>query len=320
MKKDILNIGKETVKKEIKALEILKNKMNDSFSRAIELIYQSKGKVIITGMGKSGIIGKKIAATLTSTGTPAFFLDPAEGSHGDLGLILGEDVVIVLSKSGETDEIVKILPCIKRFDVKIITITSSPESILAKNSDVILDLGVVEEACPLNLAPASSTTAQLVLGDAIAVALLKMRNFTKEDYALFHPGGLLSKKLLNVEDIMHTGDELPLVNENDSMRNVILKILEINFGVAMIVNNKNKLVGIIVDGDLKRIVMKTDDFMDKPAKQFMIRNPKTIKKHELVAKALKIMEGKITSLVIKNEKNEPVGLLHIHDILKSGVY
>jgi len=271
-------------------------------------------------MGKSGIIGKKIAATLTSTGTPAFFLDPAEGSHGDLGLVMQEDIIIVLSKSGETDEIVKIVPYIKRFNAKLITITSSPRSILARNSDIILDLGVVEEACPLNLAPTSSTTAQLVLGDAIAVALLKMRNFTKEDYAQFHPGGMLSKKLLKVSDIMHTGKELPLVNENDSMKKVISRILEINYGVAIIVNNKKKLTGIIVDGDLKRILMKTNEFMDKPAKEFMIKNPRTINKDALVAKALKIMEGKITSLIITNSKNEPIGLLHIHDILKSGIY
>lgn len=319
MENKILKTGIDTIQKEIQALEILKTRMNESFTKAIELIYNCKGKVVVIGMGKSGLIGKKIAATLTSTGTPAFFLNPAEGSHGDIGLILKGDIVLSLSKSGETDEIVKIIPFLKRIDAKLISITSSPGSIISKNSDVVLDIGVGKEACPLNLAPTSSTTAQLVLGDAIAVALLKMKNFTEKDFALIHPGGLLSKQLLKVKDMMHSGDDLPLVNEKESMKKVISKIIEKKFGVAIIVNDCNKLKGVVVDGDLKRILMKTENFMDKPALEFMSAHPRTINKDELIAKALTLMEGKITSLIVKNEKNEPIGILHIHDILKSGV-
>ncbi|MDD5065869.1 MAG: KpsF/GutQ family sugar-phosphate isomerase [bacterium] len=317
---DILKIGMETIEKEIEALQILKKRMGGSFTQAADLLFRCKGKVVITGMGKSGLIGQKIAATMTSTGTPAFFLDPAEGSHGDLGLVLREDVVIALSKSGETDEIVKILPYFKRYDVKLITITSAPESVLAKNSDVVLDLGVVEEACPLNLAPTSSTTAQLVLGDALAVALLKMNNFTEEDFALLHPGGLLHKQLLKVSDLMHTGADLPLVDEDEKMKNVISVIIDKKFGVAIVVDKKGRMQGILVDGDLKRILLKTEDIMERPVKEFMVRDPKTVKADDLVAKALKIMEGQITSLVIRDEQERPKGLIHIHDILKSGIY
>ncbi len=317
---EILKTGLKAIEDEIEALKIVKKKLGKNFEDAVNLIYNIKGKVVVTGMGKSGVIAKKIAATLTSTGTPAFYLNPAEGSHGDLGIILRDDIVIALSKSGETDEIVRILPYLKRFSIPLITITSKPDSIIAKNSDVIINMGIEDEACPLNLAPTSSSTAQLVIGDAIAIALLKLRNFTEQDFALLHPGGLLSKKLLKVKDLMHTGDELPLVQENATMKEVITTIIDKRLGVAIIVNNKNKLVGIIVDGDLKRILMKTDYIMDKKASEFMTRNPKTIDAEELVAKALKIMEGKITSLIIKNENDEPIGLLHIHDILKAGIY
>lgn len=320
MKNEILKNGLDTIEKEINALKILKNNVGENFINAIELIYQCTGKVIITGMGKSGLIGQKIAATLTSTGTPSFFMNPAEGSHGDLGLVLKGDIIILLSKSGETDEIVKILPYLKRFDIKIITITSAAKSILAKNSDVVLDIGVVEEACPLNLAPTSSTTAQLVIGDAIAVALLKLKNFTEKDFALLHPGGLLHKQLMKVDDLMRKGEDLPLVNENEIMKNVITKIIEKKLGVAIIVNETNKLTGVLVDGDLKRIIINYDDILHKPVKEFMTKNPMTIDKDELVAKALKIMEGKITSLIIIDKQNQPIGVLHIHDILKSGVY
>lgn len=316
---DILKIGLETIEKELDAIKILKSKLNENFTQAVQLIYECKGKVIITGMGKSGVIGQKIAATMTSTGTPAFFMNPAEGSHGDLGLVVRNDIVIALSKSGETDEIVKILPYFKRHDIKLITMTSAPDSILAKNSDVVLDIGIVEEACPLNLAPTSSTTAQLVLGDALAVALLKINNFTEEDFALLHPGGLLSKKLLKVKDLMHTGNDLPLVDENEKMRNVISKIMEKKFGVAVVINKKGKMQGILVDGDLKRILLKSENIMDKPVKDFMTTHPRTIESDELVAKALQIMEGKITSLIIKDKDDKPIGLLHIHDILKSGL-
>lgn len=317
---DILKIGQETVEKEIEALRLLKSRMGAEFGLAVDLIFACKGKVVITGMGKSGLIGQKIAATMTSTGTPAFFLNPAEGSHGDLGLVLRDDVVIALSKSGETDEIVKILPYFKRFSVKLITITSAADSILAKSSDVVLDTGVVEEACPLNLAPTSSTTAQLVLGDALAVALLKKNDFTEQDFALLHPGGLLHKQLLKVKDLMHTGKDLPIVDEDEKMQSVISVIIEKKLGVAIVVDRRGKMRGILVDGDLKRILLKTPGLLERPVKEFMVTDPKSIGAGELVATALKIMEGKITSLVIKDDEGRPAGLLHIHDILKSGVY
>lgn len=317
---DILKIGQETVEKEIEALRLLKSRMGAEFGRAVDLIFACKGKVVITGMGKSGLIGQKIAATMTSTGTPAFFLNPAEGSHGDLGLVLRDDVVIALSKSGETDEIVKILPYFKRFSVRLITITSAADSILARSSDVVLDTGVVEEACPLNLAPTSSTTAQLVLGDALAVALLKKNDFTEQDFALLHPGGLLHKQLLKVKDLMHTGKDLPLVDEDEKMQSVISVIIEKKLGVAIVVDRRGKMRGILVDGDLKRILLKTPGLLERPVKEFMVTDPKSIGAGELVATALKIMEGKITSLVIKDDEGRPAGLLHIHDILKSGVY
>ncbi|MBN1898367.1 MAG: KpsF/GutQ family sugar-phosphate isomerase [Spirochaetes bacterium] len=317
---DIVKVGLKVIQDEIKALEMVKKKIGPHFEKAVKLIYNSKGKVIVTGMGKSGIIAKKIAATLTSTGTPAFYLNPAEGSHGDLGNILRDDVVIALSKSGETDEIVRILPYLKRFNISLISITSRPHAVISKNSNVVLNMGVENEACPLNLAPTCSSTAQLVIGDAIAVALLKLKKFTKEDFALFHPGGLLSKKLLKVKDLMHIGNQLPLVNERATMRDVIHTIIDKRFGVAIIVDGQKKLKGVIVDGDLKRILLKTENIMDKKASEFMTKEPKTISEDEFVARALQIMEGKITSLLIINEEDQPKGLLHIHDILKAGIY
>ncbi len=320
--KEIKNIGIKVITDEIEALVHMKKMLsqNKGFVEAVKSIYKCKGKVIIMGMGKSGLIGQKIAATLTSTGTPAFFLNPAEGSHGDLGLILKDDIVILLSKSGETEEIIKLIPYFKRFAIKLILITSRPDSIIGKHSDIIINVDIDKEACPLNLAPTSSTTAQLVVGDAIAVALLKLKGFTKEDFALYHPGGLLSKKLLKVEDLMHSGEELPVVNVKDKMRNVISTIIDKKLGVAIVVDNNYYLKGIIVDGDLKRILMKTEKFMEEPVEKFMTINPKVINKDELVARALSIMEGKITSLIVVDRENRPIGLLHIHDILKSRIY
>ncbi len=313
----ILKTGLKAIELEISALEITKKRLGKNFEDAVNLIYNTKGKAIVTGMGKSGIIAMKIAGTLTSTGTPAFYLNPADAAHGDLGMIEKRDVVIALSKSGETDEIINILPYLKRFSIPLISITSKPNSILAKNSNVIIDMGVEEEACLLNLAPTSSTTAQLVIGDALAIALIEMRNFSEEDYAGFHPSGMLGKKLLKVSDLMHTGRGLPIVKMNSSMKEVITTIIDKKLGVAIVVDDEKKLAGIIVDGDIKRILMKTDRIMERKAKEFMTKNPNTIDADELIGKALEIMEGKITSLVIKNKKGEPEGILHIHDILKS---
>ncbi len=318
----IKNTGLKVIQDEIAALHKMKKSLNENsaFEKAVDLILKAKGKVIITGMGKSGLIGQKIAATMTSTGTPAFFINPGEASHGDLGLIMKNDIVIMLSKSGETDELVKLIPFFKRFSVKLILITSRKKSILAQHSDIVINLNVEKEACPLNLAPTSSTTAQLVVGDAIAVALLKAKGFTRDDFAIFHPGGLLSKQLLQVKELMHTGDELPVVYENTKMKEVISVIIDKKLGVAIVIDKNRKLKGIIVDGDLKRIIIKSEKFLDKPVKEFMTKNPKTISETELIAKALTIMEGKITSLIVTDKKSRPIGLLHIHDILKSRVY
>ena len=316
----ILETGLKAVSSEIKALETVKKQLGKTFEDAVNLIYNMKGKVVITGMGKSGIIAQKIAGTLTSTGTQAFYLNPADASHGDLGMIRKKDIVIALSKSGESDEIIKILPYLKRLGISLITITSRPGSVLGANSEVVIDMGFDDEACLLNLAPTSSSTAQLVIGDAIAIALIDLKNFSEEDYGQLHPSGLLGKKLLKVNDLMHKGKDLPLVKKNSSMKEVITTIIEKKFGVAIIVDNNNKLAGIIVDGDIKRILMKTDRIMEKKASEFMTAGPATINRDEFISKALKIMQGKITSLVIKNEKGEPVGLLHIHDILKAGIY
>ncbi len=319
---NIKKIGLNVIDNEIDALKLMKKSLqkSSSFEKAVNLLLKNKGKLIITGMGKSGLIGQKIAATLTSTGTPAFYLNPGEASHGDLGIIMKNDIVIMLSKSGETDELVKLLSFFKRFSIKLILITSREKSLLAKHSNIVINLNVVKEACPLNLAPTSSTTAQIVIGDAIAVSLLKAKGFTKDDFAMFHPGGLLSKQLLKVKDLMHSGKDLPVAFENTKMRDVISIIIEKKLGAAVIINKQKKLKGIIVDGDLKRIIMKNENFLNKDAKEYMSRNPKTINKDELVAKALTVMEGKITSLIVTDKNKTPIGLLHIHDILKSRGY
>jgi arabinose-5-phosphate isomerase len=288
----------------------------------VELILKCKGRVIVTGMGKSGIIGKKIAATLTSTGTAAFFLHPAEAIHGDLGMVRKrKDVVIAVTKSGDTDELYQLIPLFKRLAVPIITLTGNPNSPVAEKSDVVINVSVGEEACPYNLIPTSSTTATLVMGDALAIALLEERHFSSEDFALLHPGGQLGRKLLlKVSDIMHTGDQIPIVSEETNIKDVILEMTSKRLGTTTVVNKKGELVGIFTDGDLRRLVERTDKIFSLKAKQAMTENPKTIDGNELAAKALNMMESySITSLVITNGKREPVGIVHLHDILKAGV-
>ncbi len=313
--------AKEVIRKEAKAVAGLEKKIDDQFSQAVELCLKCKGRVIVTGIGKSGIIARKIAATLASTGTPAFFLHPSEGTHGDVGMVRKQDVVIAISKSGETDEVYMLIPLFKRIGVPIITLTGNPKSPLAEKSDVIIDVSVDEEACPYDLVPTSSTTAALVMGDALAITLLEERNFSSEDFAMLHPGGQLGKKLiLKVSDIMHSGEEIPKVSEETGMKDVILEMTSKRMGTTTVVNPKGVLVGIFTDGDLRRWVEKTDDIFSLKAKQVMSKNPKTIKADELAVKALNLMESySITSLVITNGKKEPVGIIHLHDILKAGV-
>jgi arabinose-5-phosphate isomerase len=313
--------AKEVIRKEAKAVAHLEKKIDDEFAKAVGLILKCKGRVIVTGIGKSGIIGKKIAATLTSTGTPAFFLHPTEGTHGDVGMVRKNDLVIAITKSGETDEVYQIIPLFKRVGVPIITFTGNPKSPVAEKSDVVIDVSVDEEACPYDLVPTCSTTAALVMGDALAIALLEERNFSSEDFALLHPGGQLGKKLiLKVSDIMHSGDQIPKVSEETNMKDVILEMTSKRLGTTTVVNQKGELAGIFTDGDLRRLIEKTDDIFSLKAKQVMTKNPKTINSGELAAKALNLMESySITSLVITNGKKEPVGIVHLHDILKAGV-
>jgi arabinose-5-phosphate isomerase len=317
----ILETAKKVIETEIEQLKRLKHCLNKDFERAVELILNCEGKVVVTGIGKSGIIGKKIAATLASTGTPAFFLHPAEALHGDLGMVSKGDIVIAISNSGQSAEVLNMLPYFKRLGVPVIAITNNPDSELAKHSDVVLNLCVEKEACPLKLAPTSSTTNTLVLGDALAVAVMKLRGFTKEDFALRHPAGSLGRKLKLVKDLAHFDPrEVPIVYENTPMREVVLEISSKGFGATAVVNNEGKLVGIITDGDLRRFVQRGGDFNRDLAKDVMTKNPKTAKPQELAMEALKRMEdNKITVLIVVDEENRPVGILHIHDIMREEV-
>jgi len=316
-----LEKAREVIRKEAKAIAGLEKKINKEFSKAVDLILNCRGRVIVTGMGKSGIICKKIAATLTSTGTSAIFLHPAEGIHGDLGLVQKSDVVIAVTKSGETDELYQLVPLFKRLGVPIITLTGNIKSPVAEKSDIVIDVSVDSEACPNNLIPTSSTTAALVMGDALAVAILEKRGFSSYDFALLHPGGNLGKKLLlRVSDIMHTKSDIPMVEQEASIKEVILMMTSKRFGVTSVVNREGKLVGIFTDGDLRRLVEKTEDIFKLRAKDVMTKNPKTISGDELAAKALNQMENfKITCLIIVDQRRKPVGIVHMHDLLKAGV-
>ncbi len=317
----IIEKAKEVIRKEAQAILNLEKKINSEFQKAVETILKCRGRVIVTGIGKSGIIGKKIAATLNSTGTAALFLHPVEGLHGDLGLVRRDDVVIAITKSGETEELQQLFPLFKRLGVPIISLTGSPNSHTAEKSDVVIDVSVNEEACPNNLVPTSSTTAALVMGDALAIALLEERHFSAEDFALLHPGGYLGKRLLlKVKDVMHTGASIPMVSEDAGMKEVILEMTSKRFGATTVVNEKKELVGIFTDGDLRRLVERNEDIFKLKAREVMSRNPKTIEEEALAAKALNRMEfHNITCLIVPNGNKEPVGILHLHDLLKAGV-
>ena len=319
--KECIEKGKEVIRKEAEAVASLTNKIDDSFVEAVNAIYNSKGRVIISGMGKSGIVGRKIAATLTSTGISAFFLHPAESVHGDLGILHKDDVVICISKSGDTHELTQIIPLLKRIGVKIITITGNPRSRLGERSDIVLNVGVKEEACPNNLIPTSSSTAALVMGDALAVALLAKRNFSSRDFALLHPGGSLGKKLTVIDEIMFTGDRLPLVHEDTILEKVIFEITAKRFGSAGVVDNQGKLQGIITDGDIRRLLENRKDIWNLQAKEIMSKKPKTIKEGELATTALKILtDYSIMQIIVVNDDNIPKGIVHLHDLLEAGIY
>jgi len=317
--------AKKVLRIEADAVAALIDRVDERFDQAIKIILNCKGRVVVTGMGKSGLIGKKIAATLASTGTPALFLHPAEGIHGDLGMVTRGDAVIALSNSGETEEIARMLPSLKRLGIKIIALTGNPESTLAKNSDVVIEVGVKEEACPLGLAPTASTTATLAMGDALAVVLLDQRGFREEDFACFHPGGALGKKLLlRVRDLMHTGDDVPVVSEGTLIKDAIYEISSKKMGVTAVVNAAGKLVGVISDGDLRRWMEKTEktgeNLLAKEAKEIMTRKPKIARKDSLAAEAVSIMEkNSITCLIVADADAKPEGVIHLHDLLKAGV-
>ncbi len=319
--KTINDLAKEVLDIEANSILRLKNNIGEDFDRAIDILYNCKGRVIITGMGKSGLIGRKIAATLTSTGTPSYFLHPAESTHGDSGIITRNDVVIAISNSGETQELLNLLPLIKRFGVQMIGMTGKLNSTLANASDVVLDISVEREACPLNKAPTASTTATLAMGDALAVCLLEKRGFSEEDFLVFHPSGALGKGFLyRVEDLMLTGDRLPIVHENDSFVDVIETISSHKLGMAMIVDASGKLSGVLTDGDIRRTLLKHNNIQSLVIKDVMTVNPKHISKSDYGASALNLMEKySITALAVVDETNKPIGVIHIHDLLKAGV-
>ena len=318
----IIEEAKKVIRIEAEALLALAETIDESFQRAVEMIMGCRGRVVVTGMGKSGLIGQKIASTLSSTGTPALFLHPAEGVHGDLGMIMKGDVVVAISNSGETEEILRILPVVKRLGALLVSVAGNPASTLARAGDVFLPVSIREEACPLGLAPTASTTATLALGDALAVALLVERGFREEDFALFHPGGALGKKLLlRVEDLMHSGDAIPLVGSGVLMREALFVITDKGLGVTGVTDNTGALVGVITDGDLRRALERGIDIMSVSAGEMMSKNPKRIISSELAAKALNMMEEfAITSLfVVGEDRVSPVGIVHLHDLLKAGL-
>lgn len=319
----IIEEARKVIRIEAEALSALADSIDSSFEKAVRMILSSKGRVIVTGMGKSGLIGQKIASTMASTGTPAFFLHPAEALHGDLGMIIRGDVVIAISNSGETEEVLRILPIVKRIGAELISMTGKPASTLAKAGDVHLNIAIKEEACPLGLAPTASTTATLAMGDALSVALLIEHGFKAEDFALFHPGGALGKKLLlSVHDMMHSGSAVPLVSADMLMKKVIFEITSKGLGCTGVLDADGALAGVITDGDLRRALEKGTDFLDQPASELMIRNPKRILRHELAAKGLQKMEQHaITSLFVFEDESSknPVGILHLHDLLKAGI-
>ena len=319
----IIAEAKRVIQVEADALQAMALRIDTSFERAVDLILASKGRVVVSGMGKSGLVGQKIASTMASTGTPALFLHPAEGIHGDLGMIMTGDVVIAISNSGETEEMLRILPAIKRIGAHVVSMTSNGASTLARSSDVFLDVSVKEEACPLGLAPTASTTAALAMGDALAVALLVQRGFRAEDFAIFHPGGSLGKKLLlRVEDLMHSGKAVPLVSEDTLMKEALFVITAKGLGVTGVTAADGSLRGVITDGDLRRALEKGYDILGQRAAELMKLNPRRIKRHELAAAALQVMEHySITSLFVFEDDSSPApcGIVHLHDILRAGI-
>ena len=317
----IIDTAKEVLDIEAKSILRLKDIIGEDFDKAIDILYNCKGRVIVTGMGKSGLIGKKIAATMSSTGTPTYFLHPAESTHGDSGVITRNDVIIAISNSGETQELMNLLPLIKRFGCPLIGMTGNVNSTLAKTSDVTLDISVEREADTLGKAPTASTTATLAMGDALAVCLMEEKGFTKEDFLMFHPSGKLGKGLTyKVKDLMITGDKMPIVKDSESFTGVIRTISDYKLGMAMIIDNSGILSGVLTDGDIRRTIIKHGDTSGLSVKDVMTVNPKRITEDAYAASALNLMEKySITALAVVDDKNIPVGVIHVHDLLRAGV-
>lgn len=319
MKNKDIEIAKQTIEGEIEALENLEKGLNETLSKALDVMQKTTGRVIVTGMGKSGHIGRKIAATLASTGTPSFFLHPGEASHGDLGMITQKDSVLAISNSGESKELSDILVYCRRFNIPLIAMTKNPDSSLGKNSDLVLTLPQNKEACPLGLAPTSSTTATLVLGDVLASVLMVRKGFTEDDFHIRHPGGKLGSILRHVSDIMHTGEEMPLIKDTAIMQDALLTMSAKMLGCVGITNDKGELVGMITDGDLRRWM--SPDLIEEKVSKVMTRNPRTITPNALIAEAVNVMNNTgrgITNLFVVEGK-KPIGVLHIHDCLRAGV-
>lgn len=317
----ICELGRAVIETEAKSISDLAARIDHNFAKACQYLLTCEGRIIVMGMGKSGHIGRKIAATFASTGSPAFFVHPAEAKHGDFGMITKKDVILALSNSGETEEIVTILPFIKRLDIPLIAITGKKQSLLAQAATINLDISVEKEACPLGLAPTSSTTATLAMGDALAISLLQHRGFTSEDFALSHPGGTLGRRLLlKVDELMHVGEAVPKVSYESVLKNALMEMSQKKLGMTTVLDANNKLMGIFTDGDLRRAFDRNDDIHATPIHRVMSKNPKVIREGILAAEALHIMEThKITALVVINEEQHPIGVVHLHDILRAGV-
>lgn len=324
----LLEIARRVLRMEADGVRALADRLDGRFAAAVETLYRCRGRVIVTGMGKSGLVGRKIASTLASTGTPAYFLHPAEGVHGDLGMVARDDVVLALSNSGETDEVLAVLPVIKRLGVPLVLLTGDPGSTLARQADVVVEVAVAAEACPMNLAPTVSTTAALAMGDALAMALLELRGLRPEDYAAIHPSGSLGwKALFTVGDLMHTGEAVPVVPTIATMKEAIGEMTAKRLGMTTVVDTEGRLAGVITDGDLRRLQLAGGAFLDRPAGECMSRNPERIDRDELAVRALSLMETHaidgeprpITSLVITDAAGRPQGVIHLHDILRAKI-
>lgn len=318
---DFCKLGLNVIETEAQAVFELTQRIDAKFQAACERLLSCKGRIVVTGMGKSGHIGKKIAATLASTGSPAFFMHPAEANHGDLGMITRQDIVLALSYSGQTSEVVTLLPLLKRLEVPLITLTGNANSMLAQAADINLDVSIHEEACPLGLAPTTSTTVALVMGDALAITLLQARGFSAEDFALAHPGGSLGKRLLlRIDDIYHSGDALPIVHETMTVSDALIEVTAKKLGMTCVINSQGTLTGVYTDGDIRRTLTQHRDINSTPIHEVMTRNCRTVSQGLLAAEALALMQKHvITSLVVVNHKHYPVAVIHLHDLLKAGV-